>query len=93
MARNVFIVDAYQINGEGTKSHIANYPKEFDSTSYNDDVDLALKRATGAFAKAWGGFCDVDNMQLQNVTLRDITGFQIDSKTVGSLPVDPQPEE
>lgn len=91
MVRNVFIVDAYQINGEGAEAHISGYPKQFDSVDYDGDVDKALKRATGAFATAWAGFCAVDNMMLQSVTLADITGFQIDKKTVGSLPVDPEP--
>ena len=93
MARNVFIVDAYQINGQGQEAHIANYPKKFDSESYEGDVDKALKRATGAFASTWADFCAVDNMMIQSVTLTDITGFQIDKKTVGSLPVDPEPEQ
>ena len=91
MAKNIFIVDAFQINGEGTYSHISGYPKVFNSESYDNDVDKALKRATGAFATAWAGFCAVDNMQLQTVTLTDVTGFQLDKKTVGAL-VQPEPE-
>jgi hypothetical protein len=91
MAKNIFIVDAYQINGQGTFTHISGYPKTFSSESYEGDVDKALKRATGAFATAWAGFCAVDNMQLQMVTLMDVTGLLIDKKTVGEL-VQPAPE-
>ena len=93
MARNVFIVDAYQINEEGAEAHISGYPKQFDSDSYDGNIDKALKRATGAFASAWSDFCAVDNMLIQSVTLTDITGFQIRKETVGRLPVDPQSEK
>lgn len=92
MSRNVFIVDAHQINGDGAYAHINGYPRTFDSESYDGDVDKALKRATGAFATAWAGFCAVDNMMLQNVTLSDITGFLIRKETVGKLSVEPEPE-
>ena len=91
MARNIFIVDAYQVNGEGVYSHISGYPKPFDSNDYNNDVDVALKRANGSFASAWSGFCAVDNKQIQTVTLTDILGNQIDKKVVGGFPADPEP--
>lgn len=91
MAKNIFIVDAYQINEQGTYAHINSYPKVFDSDSYDGDVDKALKRATGAFATAWASFCNVDNMMIQSVTLTDITGFQIDKKTVGQIQETPAP--
>ena len=77
MAKNIFIVDAYQVDGAGTFAHISGYPKTFNSESYNNDVDKALKRATGAFATAWAEFCAVDNKQIQTVTLTDIYGLQI----------------
>ena len=86
--RNIFIVDAFQVNGEGTYAHINGYPKVFDSNSYDNDVDKALKRANGAFASAWSSFCAVDNMQIQTVTLADIFGNQIDRKCLGSFPAE-----
>ena len=93
MAKNIFIVDAFQIDGQGTYSHITGYPKVFNSESYDGDVDKALKRATGAFAKTWSDFCNVDDKTIQSVTLTDITGFQIRKETVGELPADPEPVE
>lgn len=92
MARNIYIVDAYQVDGSGKYGHLTGYPKTFDSESYEGDVDKALRRATGAFADAWSGFCNVDNKQIQTVTLMDITGFQIDSKCIGAFPPEPAPE-
>lgn len=91
MVRNIFLVDAFQVNGEGAYAHINNYPKVFDSNSYENDVDKALKRANGAFADAWKGFCSVDDKQIQLVTLTDILGNQIDKKCIGAFPVEPEP--
>ena len=96
MAKNIYIVDAYQIDGSGVYSHLSGFPKSFNSDSYEGDAEKALKRATGAFALKWSEFCNVDNKQTQTVTLMDITGFMIDKKCVGGLPADsnetPEPE-
>lgn len=95
MARNIFIVDAYLVTAEGVFSHFQNFPKSYDSNnSAYGTVDVALKRATEAFADAWSGFCsaDADGRQIQSVTLTDISGNQLDKKCVGSFPVEPEPE-
>ena len=86
--KNIFIVDAYQVDGSGTFAHISGFPKTFNSESYQGDVDTALKRATGAFASAWSGFCGVDNKQIQTVILYDIHGTLIDRKTLGDFPAE-----
>ena len=88
MPRNIFIVDAYQVDGQGTYSHVNGYPKVFDSASYDNDVDKALKRANGSFADTWSNFCNVDNKQIQLVTLTDIFGNQLDKKCIGGFPVE-----
>lgn len=88
MARNIFIVDAYQVDGSGNYTHISGFPKSFDSNSYEGDVDKALKRATGSFAETWSGFCAVDNKYVQTVTLMDVFGNQIDKKSIGNFPTE-----
>ena len=88
MARNIFIVDAYQVDGQGNYAHISGYPKPFDSEDYDSDADKALKRANGSFADTWSGFCAIDNKQIQMVTLMDIFGNQIDRKCIGNFPVE-----
>lgn len=88
MARNIFLVDAYQVDGQGAYAHISGYPKVFDSNDYSGDVDVALKRANGSFASTWSGFCSVDNKQIQLVTLADIFGNQIDKKCIGNFPAE-----
>jgi len=89
MARNIFIVDAYQVNDQGAYAHINGFPKPFDSNSYDNDVDKALKRAQGSFASTWSDFCAVDNKQIQLVTLMDIHGILLDKKCLGDFPAEP----
>ncbi len=91
MARNIFIVDAYQVDGQGVYAHINGFPKPFDSESYGGNVDTALKRAQGSFADTWSGFCAVDNKQIQTVTLMDIHSTLLDKKCLGDFPADPEP--
>lgn len=86
--RNIFVVDAFLVNGEGTYAHINGFPKVFDSESYDGSVDTALKRAQGSFASTWSDFCAVDNKQIQLVTLMDIFGNQLDKKCLGGFPVE-----
>jgi len=88
MARNIFIVDAYQVNDQSAYAHINGFPKPFDSESYGGNVDTALKRAQGSFADTWSGFCTVDNKQIQLVTLTDIHGTQLDKKCLGDFPAE-----
>ena len=90
--KNIFIVDAYQVDGQGAFSHINGFPKTFNSESYDGDIDKAKKRATGAFADAWSGFCNVDNKQIQTVVMYDIHGVRIDEKTIGDFPAE-EPQE
>lgn len=95
MARNIFIVNAYIVDANGTFNVISGYPKNFDSNTYNYDVDKALKRAQGELAETWGAMCKRDDRQLQVVTLTQANGALIDRKSDGFLqdPVIPEPEE
>ena len=93
MARNIFLVDAYQVNGQGAYAHINGYPKVFDSNDYDNDINIALKRANGSFASTWSGFCSVDNKQIQVVTLMDIFGNQIDRRCIGGFPAETPAEQ
>ncbi len=85
--RNVFVVDSYLITEAGVFSHASGYPKSYDSANYGG-VDQALLTATGAFANAWGAACTKEGMQIQHITLTDMTGYQLDRKVVGTLPDD-----
>ena len=93
MARNIFTVEAHIVDANGTFNYLPGYPKNFDSNSYNGDVDKAKRRADGDMSEAWGAMCKVDTRQVQTVTLTDIFGNQLARKTVGGFPAPvPTPE-
>ena len=45
--RNIFIVNAFIIDSNGTYNVLSGYPKNFDSNSYQNDIAKARKRADG----------------------------------------------
>ena len=92
MARQIFIVDAHIVDANGTFNNIQGYPKHFDSRSYSDDIDKTQRRAEGDMSEVWGAMCKIDNRQVQTVTLSTVDGFQIERKTMGAFPGEPEPE-
>ena len=97
MARNIFTVDAWIIDANGTYNKLSGYPKNFDSRSYNDDTEKALKRAMGDFAEVYGAYCKRDDRLMQTVVIYQANGALIDRKCLGTqmepTPVEPEPEE
>ena len=83
--RNIFIVDAFLVDGNGTFGRLDGYPKQIDSKNYDGDVDKARRRAEGYFSKVWGQFCDRDDRQKQTVVLYSMDGILIEKKTSGAL--------
>lgn len=83
--RNIYIVDAFLVNENGTFGRMDGYPKQIDSANYDGDVDKARKRAEGYFAKMWGSFCDRDDRKQQTVILYSMDGTLIERKTTGTL--------
>ena len=90
MARQIFIVNAFIVDANGTFNYIQGYPKKFDSRSYDDDIDKTQRRAEGDMSEAWGAMCKVDTRQNQTVTLGTVDGFQLDKKSSGQF-VEPEP--
>jgi len=93
MARQIFIVTANIVDANGTFNALPGYPKTFDSKNYQGDIEKAQRRAEGDFSEAWGAMCKVDTRQIQTVTLSTVDGFQLDRKTSGSFPEEPEPNE
>lgn len=89
--RNIFIINAQIVDSNGTHATLDGYPKKVDSKNYSDDVDKARKRADGEFAEAWAAMCKNDVRQIQTVTLEDVYGNQLDRKSMGRFPDDPEP--
>ena len=83
--RNIFEVYAKIVDANGAYSTLSGYPKTFDSRNYDDDIDKALKRATGEFSEVFGAFCKRDDRQLQTVILMSADGFVIDKKSIGEI--------
>ena len=83
--RNIFEVYAKIVDANDAYSTLSGYPKTFDSRNYDDDIDKALKRATGEFSEVFGAFCKRDDRQLQTVILMSADGFVIDKKSIGEI--------
>lgn len=92
--RNIFTVNAFIVDANGTYNNLSGYPKNFDSKNYQDDVEKARRRADGDFSEVWGAMCKVDTRQIQTVTLTNIYGQLLDHKSMGNFPtLTPEPEE
>lgn len=85
MARNIYIVDAFVVDANGTFGRLNDYPKQVDSKNYNGDVDKARIRAEGYFAEVWSEICKRDDRKKQTVVLYSADGTLIDKKTRGTL--------
>lgn len=96
MARQIYIVDAYIVDANGTFNYLSGYPKTFRSESYDGDVEKTRKRAEGDMSEVWGAMCKNDIRQMQTVCLRTADGFILETKTMGKLTEQeptPEPEE
>lgn len=98
MARNIFRVEAWIVDSNGTFNVLTGYPKNFDSNSYDGDTEKALRRAMDDFSEVWGAFCKRDDRMMQTVVLQQANGQVIDRKSMGNpyvvAPQEPEePEE
>ena len=84
--RNIFIVNAFIVDANGTFNNLQGYPKTFDSKNYSGSVDTARKRAEGDMSEVWGAMCKVDTRQIQNVMLCDVFGNVLEKKSMGNFP-------
>lgn len=92
MVRNIYEVYAKVVDSNGAYNTLSGYPKIFDSRSYNNSTDQALKRARGEFYDTIGAMCKRDDRQLQTVLLMTASGQVIDRQTLGAIAPDPDPE-
>lgn len=92
MARNIFIVNATQVNAQGQYSKVTGFPKNFDSDSYEGDVNKALRRAKAAYFDQLSKNYAVDDRPMQTVTLEQADGRVILRESEGGFPVI-EPEE
>lgn len=93
MARNIFIVNAAVVDSNGTYNTLNNFPKRFDSESYEGDTGKALRRAKAAYHAALGDMYAVDNRQMQVCTLSQANGQIIMREYEGGFVPEPEPNE
>lgn len=85
MPRQIFIVEAFIVDANGTFNYLPNYPKKFDSQNYGMDVEKTRRRAEGDMSDTWGDMCKVDTRQIQTVRLSDVSGFVLETRTTGQF--------
>lgn len=90
MARNIYRVEAWIIDANGTFNILSGYPKNFDSNNYGGDIEKTLKRAMGDFSEVYGAFCKRDDRLMQTVILLQANGQEIDRKCLGTS-IEPEP--
>ena len=88
--RNIYRVEAWIVDANGTFNVLTGYPKNFDSNSYEGDTDKALKRAMGDFSEVYGAFCKRDDRLMQTVVLLQANGQELDRKCLGTT-IEPAP--
>ena len=97
MIRQIYIVRASVVDANGSWNELDDYPKTFDSKTYEKNygenaVNIAKKRAEGDAAEAWSKMCKVDNRQVQLVTVTTADGFEVLKYEEGKLAERPDPE-
>lgn len=102
MARNIFIVNATQVvtsenHPEGMFSVISGYPKNYDSLSYNDDIEAALRAAKSEYySRLSANYAGSASRVMATITLEQANGQLIMRDSVGNFPIvteeEPAPE-
>lgn len=87
MERQVYRVDAWLFDETGAyHKYSDDYPKNFDSLNYNNNIETARLRAEGDMSSVWADMCTKDNRLVQAVTLCTADGSPLDYKTRGAFP-------
>ena len=91
MARNIFIVNATQVvtsesHPEGMFSVVNGFPKYFDSNSYNEDIEAALRAAKSAYYERLSANYAANNRAMTTVTLEQANGQLIIRDSEGNFP-------
>ena len=98
--RQIYTVDAKQVvvsdnHPEGVFQNVPNYPKNFDSMNYADDIEQAYWMAKADFLAEQYSLMLANNPNrvMWTVTLTRADGRQMMSESFGAFPeVEPTPE-
>lgn len=93
MKREIYQVDAYIVDANGTFNRLDGHPKLFDSKNYGNDPAKTYTRANGAYCEAVAAMSKIDTRQLQIATLTIINnGTQLAVTKMGEMADLPDPE-
>lgn len=91
MAREIFQVTAQVVDANGTWSMLSGYPKNFDSRSYQGDIEKARQRAVGDWHGVMQDFSTKDTRQLQLAQVIQLSnGAVIQNDYIGGFPSEEQ---
>lgn len=87
MQREIYEVTAKVVDANGTYNTLTNYPKTFDSRSYNNDLDKTYKRAEGEWHSAMSAMSTRDDRLLQVAYVTRMSdGVQVLTGRYGDMP-------
>ena len=93
MKREIYRVEAYVVDANGSLNPLTGYPKNFDSRSYDNDLEKTFQRAKGQWNEALGDMSKIDSRQCQTAcVIRISDGKQIYKDVIGKIADLPDPE-
>lgn len=93
MKRDIYRIEAYVVDANGTFNELSGYPVTIDSKNYGNDLDITYRRACGKYFEALGNMGKVDTRQHQMAMLVNVnTGMQLDKHVFGAIADLPDPE-
>ncbi len=93
MGRTILEVDATIVDSTGAFNHITNYPKRFDSNTYDGDLEGTMKRAKAEYYNTLGAmYANQANRQIQTARLSNVKGELILRESIGGF-VEAEEEE
>ena len=94
--REIYQVNAYIVDANGTFNHLDGYPKQFDSKQNNNDVEETRRKALSDYYATLSTMARRSDRQLQRANVMRIkTGACEEQCAFGALAdlPDPEPEE
>lgn len=96
MKRDIFVVNAYIVDANGTINQLSGYPKAFDSKNYDNVIEKAQNRAMAEYHDTIGAMYKRDDRQVQYAEIiQTSAGMAMLRQKIGELAdlPDPEPEE
>jgi len=95
MKREIYVVNAYIVDANGTFNTLSGYPKTFDSKHYNNNLDKTMMRVQSDFHYVVSAMYKADTRQVQIAEIMQMsTGSIVGLQKIGELAdlLDPEAE-